>query len=130
MLKVIRGILAVVAGYAAMVVLITLVQESWLGGVVFGESSLRVLILGGAGTFLAAMIGGVIASAISGWRRIAPLVMCAVVVVETTTLVVTGRVGGPLWFDLSAAASLLVGIMFGAELLLRLRGARLQTSPS
>lgn len=128
MLKVIRGILAVVAGYAVMVVLITLVQENWLGGVAFGRSSLRVLLLAGAGTFLAAMIGGVIAAAISGWHRIAPLVMCAVVVVETTTLVVTGRIAGPLWFDLSAAASLLVGIMLGAEVLLRARGIRLQAS--
>lgn len=130
MLKVIRGILAVVAGYAVMVVLITLVQVTWLGGVTFGESSLRVLLLAGVGTFLAAMIGGVIASAISGWRRIAPLVMCAVVIVETTTLVATGRIGGPLWFDLSGAASLLVGILLGAELLLRVRSARLQASAS
>jgi hypothetical protein len=50
--------------------------------------------------------------------------MCCAVVVETTVLVVTGRVTGPLWFDLLSAGSLLVAIRVGAEAFLYLFGSR------
>ena len=112
-------------GYGIMVVLITLVQETWFGGVSLGKSSLGVLVAAGILTSVAAAIGSITATAIARpFGRIAPVVMACVVVVETTVLVTTGRVSGPLWFDVMAAGSLIASILVGAEVLLRLAAWR------
>jgi len=58
MLRVLRTVIAVVIGYAVMVILITLVQETWLGGVSYRESPRSVLAMAGFFTFLSAAIGG------------------------------------------------------------------------
>ena len=52
-----------------------------------------------------------------------------VVVLETTVLVATGRVSGPLWFDLMGSGSLMASILVGAEVLLRAGSAR-RTAPA
>jgi hypothetical protein len=118
-----RTIAGVVLGYAIMVVLITLVQETWFGGVAWGETPLAPLLLAGFFTCLAALIGAAAATAIARpGGRAAAVVMSCLVAIETTVLVVTGRVGGPLWFDIAAAASLIVAIVLGAELVLRWTG--------
>jgi hypothetical protein len=118
-----RTIAGVVLGYAIMVVLITLVQETWFGGVAWGETPLAPLLLAGVFTCLAALIGAAAATAIARpGGRAAAVVMSCLVAIETTVLVVTGRVGGPLWFDIAAAASLIVAIVLGAELVLRWTG--------
>lgn len=128
LLRGLRSVAAVLVGYVTMVVLITLVQESWFGGVSLQKSSPGVLVAAGAGTFLAAVIGGAVAGLIArAHPQLHALAMCVLVCVETTYLVLTGRVGGPLWFDMMAAASLVVGIMAGATLyaLRRQRGKAL-----
>ncbi len=105
-------LLATVLGYAVMVVLITLVQEAWLGGVAWGESSPADLAAGGIGTMASGFIGAWLASLIA--RSPTPSWIMAVLVgVETTALILTGRLGGPLWFDLVAAASLAAAILAG-----------------
>jgi hypothetical protein len=121
MMKIIRTIFGIVIGYAIMVVLITLVQETWFGGVSPGRSSVAVLSAAGVLTAVAAVIGSVAATVIA-WPlgRVAALTMACVVVIETSVLVITGRVPGPLWFDLIAAGSLIVSILAGAELWLRI----------
>ena len=84
------------------------------------KSSASVLVAAGLLTSLAAAIGSVTATAIARpLGRAAAAAMGCVVVLETTVLVITGRVSGPLWFDLMAAASLIVSILVGAEVLLR-----------
>ncbi len=128
MIRLLRIAGGVLAGYALMVVLITLVQESWLGGVSWSSSSLPVLTLAGLLTFLSAAVGGFAAAWISGsGGRVCALVMSGLVVVETTALALTGRSSGPLWFDLLALTSLIVGILLGAELL---RGIQTRQSAS
>ena len=124
MKKALRTTAAIVVGYAAMVILITLVQETWLGGVGWHESSLHILALAGFLTMVSAAVGAVTATAIarpSG--RIPAFVMSSLIVLETTALVLTGKASGPLWFDLLAASSLIIAILFGAELFLRLTGS-------
>ena len=125
MMRIIRTIFGIVIGYAIMVVLITLVQETWFGGVSPGRSSVAVLIAAGVLTAVAAVIGSVAATVIA-WPlgRVAALTMACVVVIETSVLVITGRVAGPLWFDLIAAGSLIVSIVAGAELWLRIAAWR------
>jgi hypothetical protein len=115
-----RTIAGVVLGYGSMVVLITLVQETWFGGVARGETPFATLLAAGLLTCVAALIGAVAATAIARpGGRAAAVIMCCLVAIETTVLVVTGRVGGPLWFDIAAAASLILAILLGAELVLR-----------
>jgi len=123
-----RTIVGVMFGYGLMVVLITLVQETWFGGVAWGETPLGTLLVAGFFTCVAALVGAVIATAIARpGGRAAAIVMCCLVAIETTALVVKGRVDGPLWFDIAAAASLIVAILIGSELVLR-RGSA--TPPS
>jgi hypothetical protein len=118
--KLLRTVVGVVCGYAFMVGLITLVQEGWFGGVGWIKTPLGVLGIAGFFTCVAAAIGAVTATAIARpTGRVAAAIMSCVVVIETSTLIVTGKVAGPLWFDLLAAASLIVAILLGAELSLR-----------
>ena len=120
-----RTILAIVVGYAVMVILITLVQETWLGGVSYRESPRSVLAMAGFFTFLSAGIGGLVAAWIGGRQYLAHgLAVAAGVVVETTVLLSTGGLSGPLWFDLLAALSLIIGILLGAALFSRLKSKR------
>ena len=119
-----RIVAGVACGYALMVVLITLVQEAWFGGVGWDKSPFGILAIAGFFTCVAAAIGAVIATVIARPAgRVAATIMSCLVGIETAVLVATGRVAGPLWFDLVAAASLIVAILLGAELLLRLTGS-------
>lgn len=79
-----------------------------------------MLAVAGFFTCVSAGIGAVVATVISRpTGRLAAAIMACIVVVETTVLFATGKVAGPLWFDLAAAASLLVALMVGAELTVR-----------
>jgi hypothetical protein len=99
-----------------MVIGITLVQETWFGGVSWYQSSLGELAVAGFFTFLAAVAGGFAGTLVAGGgTRIVGRVMCLLVITETTLLTLNGAFEGPLWFDLVASASLLVGILLGTE---------------
>jgi len=129
--RALRTTAAIVVGYAAMVILITIVQETWLGGVGWHESSLHILALAGFLTAVSGAIGAVIATALSrACGRIPAIVMSSLIVLETTALVLTGKASGPLWFDILAAASLIAAILIGAELFLRLTGSIPRQSPA
>lgn len=132
MKNLLRIVAGVVLGYAVMVVLITLVQESWFGGVGWTKSTFGVLAAAGFLTCVAAGIGAVIATAIARpTGRLAATVMSCIVVVETAVLFATGKLAGPVWFDVAAAASLLVAIMLGAELVVRwTTSARQRSAPA
>jgi hypothetical protein len=120
MKKLLRTIAGVVCGYALMVVLITLVQENWFGGVGWGKTPIGTLAIAGFFTCVAAVVGAIVATAIARpTGLLAAAIMSCIVVIETTTLVATGKVAGPLWFDILAAASLIAAILLGAELFLR-----------
>ena len=119
-MKVLRTAAGFVCGYAIMVVLITLVQETWFGGVGFGTTPPVTLGLAGFFTCVVGGIGAAAATAIGGTGRIPALLMSGLVVVETTVLIITGRVAGPLWFDIASAGSLIVAILIGAEVYLRM----------
>ena len=124
MTKILRIAAAVVCGYVLMGVLITLVQEGWFGGVGWGETPIGELVVAGILTCVAADIGAVAGTAIARVsRRLVARIMSGLVVIETTTLIVTGQVAGPLWFDVLSGASLIVAILLGAEVFLRLSGA-------
>lgn len=116
-------VIAAVAGYLAMVLLITIVQEWIFGGVSYNKSSLWVLALAGLGTFLSALIGGWVAFAINRYQtKISNIIMSIVVVVETSWLLTTWNADNPVWFDVLASGSLILGILLATKLhFLRIR---------
>ncbi|MDX1396126.1 MAG: hypothetical protein R3195_17225 [Gemmatimonadota bacterium] len=119
-MRILRILAGVIAGYATMVLLITLVQEAWFGGVGWYESSPGELTVAGFFTFLSAVAGGLVGTFVAGGRTtVVARVMCLLVVTETVVLTLNGTFDGPLWFDLLASASLLVGIVVGSEVLRR-----------
>ena len=88
-MKTLRILLGVIVGYAVMVLFITLVQETWFGGVGWYESTLTELGVAGLFTCLSAAIGAAAGSAIAGSRRfIVASIMSTLVVIETTALTI------------------------------------------
>ncbi|HWP81660.1 MAG TPA: hypothetical protein VNN76_03290 [Bacteroidota bacterium] len=125
-----RTTAGVFCGYVFMVVLITLVQKTWLGGVGWYESSLDVLALAG---FLTAPIGSCwgppwraqLHDRLEGCRPYHELACCH----RHHTLSIAGGPSGPLWFDILAATCLIAAILLGAEMFLRtFRRAEYQTT--
>ena len=120
-----RFLLAAVAGYAVMVLLITLVQEVIFGGVGYYESSLLVLLVAGGGTVLSGTVGGTLATWIApNHSPISARIMGLLVVVETTYLMSAGILDGPVWFDVMASGTLILGILAGPYVLAQLKGRR------
>ena len=113
-------LLALVAGYAAMIVGIFIAQEALFGGVTYQETPLPQLLIAGALTTASAAIGGAVAAMIFGKPFYPPcLAMSFLVVAESVYMVSTGQMPGPVWFDATASASLVVGILFGAFVISR-----------
>jgi hypothetical protein len=107
--------LAVVAGYATMILFITVVQEGMFGGVTYQTSPLPQLLVAGGLTLASAAVGGVVAARIFGKPFFPPaLIICGLVVLESTYMISAGRMPGPIWFDVMASGSLLFGILLGA----------------
>lgn len=114
LLVLVRSVAAVVTGYIVLVLLSTLVQEFWLGGVSYRNSSLKTLILAGIFTPMSAVIAGYVAAAIARrWLLAHALPICLIIATETTVLYRTGRVDGPLWFEAMAGATLIGGVLLG-----------------
>jgi hypothetical protein len=105
-------LLATLVGYITMGLLITVVQEWIFGGVSFNKSSFTVLTIAGTGTFLSAIIGGWLAFAFNSYTtKTSNIIMSVIVIVETTWILVTFKATSPLWFDVLAALSLIIGIL-------------------
>jgi predicted membrane protein len=103
-----------ICGYAVMVILITLVQEGIFGGVGYIKSTKPVLLMAGIGTFTSAVLGGLTASFIFRNPGYTPhLLMCVLLAIETTYLITNEVTKDPVWFDLLASFTLLVGIVSG-----------------
>ena len=115
---------AVIAGYALMVGLITLVQEVWFGGVGWGTTPVGRLAAASLLTMLAAFIGAAVATAIRHGRTFVPaIIMSCMVAMETTALVITEKVSGPLWFDALSAVLLILAILAGSWSMQMLAGS-------
>lgn len=128
--KWLRIIIATLTGYALMGLLITSVQEWIFHGVSYNKSSISVLILAGAGTFLSAVIGGWIAFRINLKNtKLSNILMSILVVVETVWLLKTYKADSPVWFDVLAALSLIIGIFLGCSLDFIKKPTNMETSP-
>ena len=115
MKNVLLTLLGVIVGEAALVLLITFVQETLFGGISWVGSPLSHILLGGAGTFLAAVIAGYLARWIVNDRHFYPhILLTLLIIAEMTWLITTNRTPDPLWFDIVAGASLIAGVWLGA----------------
>lgn len=109
------GVVALVCGYTVLASLSTLVQETWLHGVSYRRSTLNVLLLAGILTPLCGIPSGCVAGLIGHRAPLAHgMALCALVGAETTFLIATHRVDGPLWFEAFAGASVGAGVLLGA----------------
>ena len=72
--------------------------------------------------YAGAVVGGAVAARIYGAPWFPPaLCLCGLVVLETSYMILSNRLDGPLWFDVLAAGSLLVGLLFGAYCIQRIQ---------
>lgn len=111
---ILRIILAVVAGEFLLVLLTTIAQETIFGGISYTHSPTSHLILGGAGTFLAAFIAGLAAYLVVRRQSLIPnIVISLLILAESTWLIFYRPSPDPLWFELMASFSLLVGVWLG-----------------
>ena len=68
------------------------------------------------------MAGGAVAALSFGKPYFPPaLAICGLVGLETTYMILAGRLEGPIWFDVMAGGSLLFGILLGAYTIQRLK---------
>lgn len=107
-------LLAVIVGEIALVLLITFVQEGIFGGISLTYSPWHHIILGGGGTFLAAATAGYLTRWIYPRSYVPVLILSILVVLETTWLISNQKTIDPLWFDMIAGSSLIVGMFLGS----------------
>ncbi|MDW3652161.1 MAG: hypothetical protein R8P61_34115 [Bacteroidia bacterium] len=104
--------LAVVAGYAVMILGLLLTQDLSLGRVEFGITPLWKIPLVGIGALASAALGGWVAFLISKSKKLIPqIIMAGFTIFETTALLMEGALTNPLWFELLSELTLIVGIL-------------------
>lgn len=109
-----RIIAAILVGEIALVLLTTLAQEVLFDGIRFSSSPWSVLIFGGLATFLAAVGAGRIARWVMGEdQKIVPTIITLLIIIETGYLISRQVSGDPVWFDVLAGVSLVIGIWLG-----------------
>ena len=107
-------ILAIVLGEISLVLLTTIAQEVLYDGISFATSSNNDIMFGGLATFLAAVIAGIVAAAITkASTRVPPSIISILVLAEMTYLMISGKLTNPIWFDVLSGLSLILGIWLG-----------------
>jgi len=123
-------LLAVVAGYVTLVLLTVVVQEGMFGGVSYSKTSLPLILVAGVLTTACSAAGGAVAAWIFGKPWFPPaLAMCGLVVLETTYVMLTDGVEGPLWFDIMGPGSHVIGILLGSYAIRRLQQSASSPAP-
>jgi hypothetical protein len=111
---VLNTILAVIAGEVALAVLTTIAQEVLVDGVHWGISSTFDLLLGGIATLIAGVASGVLAVIIGGRGNSWPHIFLSLLIAtETSYLIVSEKIGNPLWFAILSAAGLIAAVWLG-----------------
>ena len=131
LLRGLRSVGAVIAGYLVIAVGTTLTFETWLGGIGYYKSTPAVLALATVGAFLSGLAGGVVAAWL-GDRR--PLLHATAVLVpltlDTAYVLFSGISNDPFWFDLGGGATLMVAAVLGGFLIQTFqRGSRADPLP-
>ena len=121
--QVVRSGIAIIIGEVLLYAGTWFIQERIFHHITYSDS---VLTLIGAGvlTPLAAVIAGFAVALVAGARPYLHVVpMSALIIAETAYLYSRGLVDGPIWFEASAGASLILGAVLGAFLWLHSRNS-------
>jgi len=86
----------------------------------------------GLGTFLLAILGGWLAYFIISYStKLSNMIMCGIVIVETTWILNTFKADSPIWFNVLAALSLIIGILIPTQLnIFRINIAKIKSKKS
>lgn len=110
----IRIFLAVVLGEISLILLTTIAQEVMFDGIDYYTSPLSDIFFGGLATFFASVLAGLVASLPVHCKSVLPhIILSCLILLETTVLLITGVLSGPLWFDILSGLSLIPGIWVG-----------------
>ena len=121
MKTVLRSIAAPILGYATIVIGALIFQDAIFGRVTH-ESSLAAIVIGGGLTAVACVLAGYVVAIVAPSRptwHAAPLVVW--LGIETTLLHLQGN--SPLWFDVMAGGSNMVGVIIGVYIWLRVHSS-------
>ena len=126
-LRALRSVAAVLAGYAVIVAGTTLAFESILGGIGYYKSSATVLAIASVAAFVVGFCGGIVSAWVGGRPRLLHAAGLLIPLAIDTTFVVTSGVSSdPLWYDLVGSLTLVVAALAGGyacELIARRRVA-------
>ncbi|WP_222984775.1 hypothetical protein [Flagellimonas meishanensis] len=112
--KLLQIVLAVLGGEMALILFATIAQEVLFDGVSYHASSMFDIIFGGLATFIAAVLAGIVARfIIKNNNNVVPIAISVIIIAEMTYLILTNKTGDPVWFDIMAGGSLVVGIWLG-----------------
>lgn len=107
-------ILAAILGEIALILLTTVAQEVMFDGIDYYTSPLSDIFFGGLATFIAAVLAGMVAAIpVKGISGMPHLIISIIIVLETAYLMISGVLNGPVWFDLLASCSLIIGVWAG-----------------
>jgi len=120
--SIVKIILATVVGEIILIILTTVAQEVLVDGVSLNTSSNPDLIIGGIATLVAGAIAGAVATLIVGNNDKLPvLIICILIVVESTYLIASGKVSSPIWFDILSAIALIASVSIGYYIVSRVK---------
>lgn len=117
---IIRILIAIIIGELILVLGTTLAQEVIFDGIGWNTSSYTELLIGGFGSFLAAVLSGAVAYLIVKQANQIPIIVLSILVfMETSWLIQSGRFEEPIWFSVVAGGTLIVGFWVGKLILSR-----------
>ncbi len=125
LLRTLRSLAAIVAGYLVIVAGTTLTFETILGGIGYYESSPTELAWATLGALLSGFAGGLVAAWLGGRRPFLHAAGLLVpLAVDTAYVVFSGISSDPVWFDLGGSATLVVGALLGGYVVEKMKASR------
>lgn len=113
LLKIFKTLLAIIIGELVLVLATTFAQEVLFDGIGL-TSPLPELLLGGLATFVAAILAGFAARIIMKEPiKMVAIVISILIATETSYLTIADKTADPVWFDILAGISLIVGVWIG-----------------
>lgn len=111
--NILRVIAAIIGGEVVLVLLTAFVQEVLFDGITYSSSSTFDIAVGGFLTFLASIGAGWVCGKINKSSIVPAIIMSILVITEMSWLIYHQRTGDPIWFDILAGGSLIIGIWIG-----------------
>lgn len=113
-IKIARGLIAVISGYAVIVAGTILAFEVWLGGIGYYKSPVSVLLIASVAAFISGFAGGFAAAWIGGKPYLVFAAGVAIFLIADSIFVISsGKSPDPVWYDLFGAMTLMAAAIIG-----------------